>query len=213
MSVHTRKPRQPLHDAARINHWITAVSLILLALAGWRCSIPRCSSSPICSAAASSRAPSIRGSAWCWLQLPRAVLPLLRAQSVEPRRYGVDEEPRRGDQRQRRGPARARQVQCRPEARLLGPVGCSSSCCSAVASCMWDVYFFDYTTIEPETLSAVVHALCGDRRHPDLDRARLCRHLGKGTVSAMTRGSVTGGWAWKHHRRWLREEVAKAKTE
>jgi formate dehydrogenase subunit gamma len=21
----------------------------------------------------------------------------------------------------------------------------------------------------------------------------------------MTRGSVTGGWAWKHHRRWLKE--------
>ncbi|NYZ15187.1 formate dehydrogenase subunit gamma [Azospirillum sp. RWY-5-1] len=29
----------------------------------------------------------------------------------------------------------------------------------------------------------------------------------KGTVRAMMRGSVTGGWAWRHHRRWLREEV------
>lgn len=29
----------------------------------------------------------------------------------------------------------------------------------------------------------------------------------QGTVRAMTRGSVTGGWAWRHHRRWLREEV------
>jgi formate dehydrogenase subunit gamma len=35
----------------------------------------------------------------------------------------------------------------------------------------------------------------------------------RGTVRAMTSGSVTGGWAWRHHRRWLREEVAKAKTE
>jgi formate dehydrogenase subunit gamma len=25
----------------------------------------------------------------------------------------------------------------------------------------------------------------------------------------MTRGSVTGGWAWRHHRKWLRKEVAK----
>jgi len=31
----------------------------------------------------------------------------------------------------------------------------------------------------------------------------------KGTVSAMTRGTVSGGWAWKHHRKWLREEAAK----
>jgi formate dehydrogenase subunit gamma len=23
----------------------------------------------------------------------------------------------------------------------------------------------------------------------------------------MTRGTVTGGWAWKHHRRWLREQL------
>jgi formate dehydrogenase subunit gamma len=23
----------------------------------------------------------------------------------------------------------------------------------------------------------------------------------------MTRGQVTGGWAWRHHRKWLRELV------
>ncbi|MBS0561518.1 MAG: formate dehydrogenase cytochrome b556 subunit, partial [Proteobacteria bacterium] len=27
-------------------------------------------------------------------------------------------------------------------------------------------------------------------------------------IGAMTRGSVTGGWAWRHHRKWLREEAA-----
>jgi formate dehydrogenase subunit gamma len=30
----------------------------------------------------------------------------------------------------------------------------------------------------------------------------------RGTFSAMIRGSVTGGWAWRHHRKWLRELVA-----
>jgi formate dehydrogenase subunit gamma len=29
----------------------------------------------------------------------------------------------------------------------------------------------------------------------------------RGTISAMTRGQVTGGWAWRHHRKWLRELV------
>lgn len=29
----------------------------------------------------------------------------------------------------------------------------------------------------------------------------------RGTISAMTRGRVTGGWAWRHHRKWLRELV------
>lgn len=31
----------------------------------------------------------------------------------------------------------------------------------------------------------------------------------KGTVSAMTRGTVTGGWGWRHHRKWLRDEFAR----
>lgn len=29
----------------------------------------------------------------------------------------------------------------------------------------------------------------------------------RGTLSAMTRGTVTGGWGWRHHRKWLRKEV------
>jgi formate dehydrogenase subunit gamma len=29
----------------------------------------------------------------------------------------------------------------------------------------------------------------------------------KGTIPAMTRGSVTGGWGWRHHRKWLRQQV------
>jgi formate dehydrogenase subunit gamma len=28
----------------------------------------------------------------------------------------------------------------------------------------------------------------------------------------MTRGQVTGGWAWRHHRKWLKELVT-GKTE
>jgi formate dehydrogenase subunit gamma len=32
----------------------------------------------------------------------------------------------------------------------------------------------------------------------------------KGSVEAMTRGTVTPGWAWKHHRAWFRETVRHA---
>jgi formate dehydrogenase subunit gamma len=31
----------------------------------------------------------------------------------------------------------------------------------------------------------------------------------KGTIPAMTRGTVTGGWSWRHHRKWLRKQVKK----
>jgi len=29
----------------------------------------------------------------------------------------------------------------------------------------------------------------------------------KGSIAAMTRGTVTPGWAWKHHRAWFREKI------
>jgi formate dehydrogenase subunit gamma len=35
----------------------------------------------------------------------------------------------------------------------------------------------------------------------------------RGTIDAMTRGSVTGGWGWRHHRRWLRRKVKEGDIE
>lgn len=35
----------------------------------------------------------------------------------------------------------------------------------------------------------------------------------RGTISAMTRGFVTGGWGWRHHRKWLRKEVDEGEVE
>jgi formate dehydrogenase subunit gamma len=35
----------------------------------------------------------------------------------------------------------------------------------------------------------------------------------RGTISAMTRGFVTGGWGWRHHRKWLRKEVDRGEVE
>jgi formate dehydrogenase subunit gamma len=35
----------------------------------------------------------------------------------------------------------------------------------------------------------------------------------RGTISAMTRGTVSGGCGWRHHRKWLRKEVDKGEIE
>jgi formate dehydrogenase subunit gamma len=78
---------------------------------------------------------------------------------------------------------------------------------------IWDRYFFAYSAVETKLLAVLAHAA-----------AAVCAILiwivhvyaaiwVRGTVRAMTRGSVTGGWAWRHHRRWLREEVAKGRLE
>jgi formate dehydrogenase subunit gamma len=72
---------------------------------------------------------------------------------------------------------------------------------------MWDQYFFDYTTIDQKRVAALVHSLAAI--------VIICTWIVhvyaaiwlRGTIPAMVRGSVTGGWAWRHHRKWLRELV------
>jgi formate dehydrogenase subunit gamma len=73
---------------------------------------------------------------------------------------------------------------------------------------IWDQYFGLYTGIEPKRIALLVHAL-----------AALCAILiifvhvyagfwVKGTGRAMMRGTVTGGWAYRHHRKWFRKAAA-----
>ncbi|NDH61361.1 MAG: formate dehydrogenase subunit gamma [Alphaproteobacteria bacterium] len=74
---------------------------------------------------------------------------------------------------------------------------------------LWDTYFASYTTIDQKRLSAVVHALCAIGAILIWIVHVYAAIWVKGTLSAMTRGSVSGGWAWKHHRKWFRQEVGK----
>lgn len=74
---------------------------------------------------------------------------------------------------------------------------------------IWDIYFFDYTSIEQKRVAVLVHAMAAV--------AIICVWIVhvyaaiwvRGTISAMTKGQVTGGWAWRHHRKWLRELVGR----
>ena len=66
---------------------------------------------------------------------------------------------------------------------------------------IWEQYFSEYFSSHAEadcradTLDRGYHGdLC-------LDRAGYAPIWVRGTISAMTRGRVTGGWAWRHHRR------------
>jgi formate dehydrogenase subunit gamma len=73
---------------------------------------------------------------------------------------------------------------------------------------IWDQYFYQYTTIEQKRIAVLVHSIAAI--------VAICVWIVhvyaaiwvRGTIRAMTRGSVTGGWAWRHHRKWLRELVA-----
>lgn len=73
---------------------------------------------------------------------------------------------------------------------------------------VWDQYFYAFTTIEQKRIAILVHALAAV--------GIICVWIVhvyaaiwvRGTISAMTKGQVTGGWAWRHHRKWLRELVS-----
>jgi formate dehydrogenase subunit gamma len=76
---------------------------------------------------------------------------------------------------------------------------------------MWDSQFGEYTTIDQKRLAVVVHAASAVLLLIVVITHVYAAIWIRGTVRGMTRGSVTGGWAWRHHRKWLREEVGKSK--
>lgn len=74
---------------------------------------------------------------------------------------------------------------------------------------MWREYFSFYFPIWAIRLASVLHAIFAL-----LMICAIIVHIYagiwvKGSVKAMTRGTVTRGWAWKHHRAWFREEIGK----
>jgi formate dehydrogenase subunit gamma len=72
---------------------------------------------------------------------------------------------------------------------------------------LWDQYFAEYTSVEQKRAAVLIHAVAAV--------VSICVWIVhvyagiwvRGTIRAMVKGSVTGGWAWRHHRKWLRELV------
>ncbi|WP_374368453.1 formate dehydrogenase subunit gamma [Dongia sp.] len=77
---------------------------------------------------------------------------------------------------------------------------------------IWDQYFSAYSSVEQKRIAMLLHSLAAI--------VIICVWIVhvyaaiwvRGTIRAMVKGSVTGGWAWRHHRKWLRELVT-GKTE
>jgi formate dehydrogenase subunit gamma len=72
---------------------------------------------------------------------------------------------------------------------------------------IWNRYFSGFTTVEQKRVAMLIHSIAAI--------VIICVWIVhvyaaiwvQGTIGAMTRGRVTGGWAWRHHRRWLRDLV------
>lgn len=74
---------------------------------------------------------------------------------------------------------------------------------------IWDKYFYEYTTIDQKRMAVLIHAICGIGAITIWIVHVYAAIWVRGTLSAMTKGTVTAGWAYRHHRKWLREEAGK----
>jgi formate dehydrogenase subunit gamma len=74
---------------------------------------------------------------------------------------------------------------------------------------IWDQYFLGYTSIPMKRVALLVHSIAAI-----VIISVWIAHVHaaiwvRGTFGAMTNGKVSGGWAWRHHRRWLKALVAR----
>jgi formate dehydrogenase subunit gamma len=69
---------------------------------------------------------------------------------------------------------------------------------------IWEVYFAAYTTIEQQRIAVLIHSLAAIAAIIVWITHVYAEIWVRGSVRAMTRGYVTPGWAWRHHRKWLR---------
>ncbi len=77
---------------------------------------------------------------------------------------------------------------------------------------IWDEYLFAYTSIEQKRTAVLLHSLAATGGIAVLIMHVYAGVWIRGSVRGMVRGYVTAGWAWRHHRKWLIEEAAKASS-
>lgn len=70
---------------------------------------------------------------------------------------------------------------------------------------MWRAYFSLYFPVGLIRLASLVHAVCAFALIVAILIHVYAALWVRGSVHAMIRGTVTPGWAWKHHRAWFRQ--------
>jgi formate dehydrogenase subunit gamma len=77
---------------------------------------------------------------------------------------------------------------------------------------IWRAHFSFYFPIRVVRISALLHAFFAFVLITSIIIHIYAAIWVKGSVHAMVRGTVTPGWAWKHHRAWYREMIHAANT-
>jgi formate dehydrogenase subunit gamma len=77
---------------------------------------------------------------------------------------------------------------------------------------IWQQYFDTYTSMPTKRVAIFVHSMAGIFIISIWILHVYASIWIRGTMRAMTRGTVTGGWAWRHHRRWLKAIVERQRV-
>ncbi|MDD2870171.1 formate dehydrogenase subunit gamma [Neomegalonema sp.] len=78
---------------------------------------------------------------------------------------------------------------------------------------IWEQYFPGLVSIPVRRVAVAVHALAAVAAVLIFIVHVYAAIWTRGTIRAMTRGTVTGGWAYRHHRKWLRELAGRRKAD
>lgn len=76
---------------------------------------------------------------------------------------------------------------------------------------IWEEHFPLLVSVPVRRIAVVVHALSALGCFLIVLAHVYAAIWTRGTIRAMTRGTVTGGWAYRHHRKWLREVAQRNK--
>jgi formate dehydrogenase subunit gamma len=196
----------------RTNHWITAICFILLALSGLAMFHP----------ATAWMAVFLGGGQWTRILHPFIGVVMAVSFALLVVRFWHHNRFEPGDKEWLQGATNV--IKMRED--LVPPVGRYNAgqkvLFFVLILCMlglvlsgfviWRAYFAFYFPIEIVRFAALLHAFCAF-----VIIASIIIHIYaglwvKGSVGAMVRGTVTYGWARKHHRRWF-EEVARKQQD
>ncbi len=77
---------------------------------------------------------------------------------------------------------------------------------------IWEVYFSAFTPLVVQRVAVLIHSLAAIGAILIWIVHVYAGIWVRGSLRAMTRGDVTPGWAWRHHRKWLRRVVETSST-
>jgi formate dehydrogenase subunit gamma len=69
---------------------------------------------------------------------------------------------------------------------------------------IWDQYFYDLSSIPVKRVAVIVHSITATFAIVVIILHIYAAFWVKGAFGAMLEGKVSGGWAFRHHRKWLR---------